>query len=109
MKHAAPVLSLVLVLTLTPLRAHSQARDIPSAAPTHPEGSTSEQRGRALLKQMVEALGGDAWLNRKDMSVHGHSAAFFHGAPTGMNVEYSGARQFPRRRPPRGRAHRLHH
>jgi hypothetical protein len=93
MKPAALTLA-VLLTALAPLHAHSQASEIPSAAPTHPAGSTSEQRGRALLDQMVTALGGEAWLNRKDMSVHGHTAAFFHGAPTGLNVEYSGAHQF---------------
>ncbi len=94
MKPAALTLA-VLLTALAPLRAHSQASEIPSAAPTHPSGSTAEQRGRALLDQMVTALGGEAWLNRKDMSVHGHTASFFHGAPTGFNVEFSAAHQFP--------------
>jgi hypothetical protein len=44
---------------------------------------------------MVTALGGDAWLHRKDMTVKGRTAAFFRGAPTGFVVEYSGNRQFP--------------
>jgi hypothetical protein len=90
----APLL-LTLALTLTPLHAHAQARDIPSAAPVHPPGETPEQHGRHLLDEMVTALGGDAWLHRKDMTVKGRTAAFFRGAPTGFVVEYSGNRQFP--------------
>jgi hypothetical protein len=37
---------------------------------------------------MVTALGGDAWLNRRDMTSTGHSSAFFHGAPNGNTVEF---------------------
>jgi hypothetical protein len=90
----APIL-LILTLALSPIGTHPQARDIPSAAPVRPAGETPEQRGRALLDQMVTALGGDAWLHRKDMTVKGRTAAFFRGAPTGFVVEYSGNRQFP--------------
>jgi hypothetical protein len=92
MKHAA---LLALALFITPLYAHAQARDIPSAAPAPIPGETPEQRGRHLLDQMVAALGGDAWLHRKDMTVKGRTAAFFRGAPTGFVVEFSGNRQFP--------------
>src|ERR1700722_2464200 len=90
----APLL-LTLALALTPLYAHAQASEIPSAVPVHTPGETTEQRGRILLDQMVTALGGDAWLHRKDMTVKGRTAAFFRGAPTGFVVEYSGNRQFP--------------
>src|ERR1700733_14198814 len=90
----APLI-LALALAITPLCTHAQARDIPSAAPVPTPGQTQEQRGRILLDQMVTALGGDAWLHRKDMTVKGRTAAFFRGAPTGFVVEYSGNRQFP--------------
>jgi hypothetical protein len=91
MKHAL----LALALAVTPLCTQAQARDMPSAAPVPTPGQTAEQRGRILLDQMVAALGGDAWLHRKDMTVKGRTAAFFRGAPTGFVVEYSGNRQFP--------------
>jgi hypothetical protein len=88
-------LALAVLLPLTPRPAHSQASEIPTAQAPHLDTETSDKRGRALLAQMVEALGGDAWLNRRDMTVRGRTAAFFHGAPTGQVVEYSGQRQFP--------------
>lgn len=91
MKLAALVLTLSLA---APIYAHAQASDLPSAAPALPSGQTQEQRGRILLDQMVAALGGDAWLHRKDMTVRGRSAAFFRGAPNGNNVEFSSNRQF---------------
>jgi hypothetical protein len=56
---------------------------------------TQEQRGKKLLDQMVEALGGEAWFNRKDMQVWGRTAAFFQNAPNGMVIEYTGWRRFP--------------
>ncbi|CAN5583617.1 hypothetical protein BH10ACI4_BH10ACI4_08710 [soil metagenome] len=92
MKPAALLLTLALA---APLYAHGQASEIPSAQQALPPGQTQEQRGRILLDQMVEALGGDAWLHRKDMTVRGRTAAFFRGAPNGYVVEYSGNRQFP--------------
>jgi hypothetical protein len=91
MKFAALFLTLMLA---APIYARAQASDLPSAAPTLPSGQTQEQRGRILLDQMIAALGGDAWLHRKDMTVRGRSAAFFRGAPNGSNVEYSSDRQF---------------
>jgi hypothetical protein len=81
------------LLTATPsLRA--QARDIPSAAPPKVAGETQDERGRKLLDQMLEALGGDAWLNRKNVKELGHLARFFRGAPTGIVVDFTATRQF---------------
>src|SRR5271170_7574197 len=73
---------------------HAQARDIPSAQPTQPAGETADQRGRKLLDQMLEALGGDAWLNRRNVHEIGHLARFFHGTPTGIVVDFTTIRQF---------------
>jgi hypothetical protein len=87
MKSVVAVLGLA--LTLAPLRAHAQASSIPSAEAPPPAGETSDQRGRKLLTMMVEDLGGDAWLNRKNIIESGRSAAFFHGAPNGNNVEFT--------------------
>jgi hypothetical protein len=56
---------------------------------------TQEQRGRKLLDEMVTALGGQAWLDRKDMQVWGRTAAFFQGQPNLNVIEYTGWRQFP--------------
>jgi hypothetical protein len=71
-----------------------QARDIPSAAPVQPAGQNADQRGRKLLDQMLEALGGDAWLNRHNVRELGHVARFFRGAPTGIVIDYNAIHQF---------------
>lgn len=89
MKLSVSLLSLVLLLTLASHRAQAQASEIPSAAAPAPAGETTDQRGRKLLAQMVEALGGDAWLNRKDIVESGRISSFFHGAPNGNNVEFT--------------------
>jgi hypothetical protein len=72
----------------------AQARDIPSAAPKQATGETADQRGRKLLDQMLEALGGDAWLNRKNVKELGHLARFFRGTPTGIVVDFTATHQF---------------
>jgi hypothetical protein len=73
----------------------SQANDIPSAAPVMPAGQTPEQHGRKLLDEMVEALGGDAWLHRRNMRELGHVGRFFRGTPTGIVIDFTSTRQFP--------------
>src|SRR5258708_19648807 len=93
MKQIALSIALGLLLTSTrPLTA--QARDIPSAGRTHPADQTQEQRGRKLLDQMLEALGGDAWLNRRNLRVVGHLGRFFQGAPNGIVIDFTATHQF---------------
>ncbi len=89
------VLSIAVGLLITTARPLiGQARDIPSAAPTQPAGENADQRGRKLLDQMLEALGGDAWFNRRNVRVLGHTARFFRGAPTGIIVDFNAIHQF---------------
>lgn len=81
-------------------RLHAQASDIPSAQTaaqndSQTQGVEQDKRGRKLLEQMVTALGGEAWLNRKTMLLHGNTAAFFHGAPTLSTVPFWDYKQFP--------------
>jgi hypothetical protein len=78
-----------------PLALHAQASSIPSAAPIQTAGKSQEERGRLLLDQMVTALGGEQWLNRRTMYEEGHTASFFRGAPTGSVVDFWSFRQFP--------------
>jgi hypothetical protein len=93
MKQLALCIALGLLTTATrPLVG--QARDIPSAGLTHPAGETQDQRGRKLLDQMLEALGGDAWLHRRNVSEVGHLARFFRGTPTGIVIDFNTIHQF---------------
>jgi hypothetical protein len=94
MKQVVLCLAMVGLLTASTCPLVGQARDIPSAGPAQVSGETQEQRGRKLLDQMLEALGGDAWLNRRNVRELGHLARFFRGAPTGIVVDFTTTRQF---------------
>jgi hypothetical protein len=70
------------------------AGDLKSAAPETVPGETPEQHGRRLLDLMVQALGGDAWLNKKTSYSEGQVAAFFRGQPTGSVVRFVQFKRF---------------
>jgi len=58
---------------------------VPPAGQTQQTYDTEEvkntKQARAALEAMVQALGGDAWLNMKNQVREGHIAAFYHGNP----------------------------
>ena len=68
-----------------PLGLRAQATDNAGAASASAMGSSpadkNAAKARAALDAMVKALGGDAWLNMKNMERQGHIAAFYHGNP----------------------------
>ena len=70
------------------------AGDLKSAAPDTVPGETQEQHGKRLLDEMVKALGGDAWLNKKTSYSEGQVAAFFRGTPTGSVVRFVQYKKF---------------
>jgi hypothetical protein len=75
---------LALTLTLATATTHAQsARDLERATPAARTGETQEQHGKRLLDEMVTALGGNAWLNKKTASIEGQTAPFFQGQPSG--------------------------
>jgi hypothetical protein len=88
------VLCITIGLLITARPLAGQARDIPSASPPQASGQTQEQRGRKLLDEMLEALGGDAWLRRHNLVQDGHIARFFRGAPTGIVIDFHVTHQF---------------
>ncbi|MEO8736645.1 MAG: hypothetical protein ABI380_08920 [Edaphobacter sp.] len=73
----------------------AQSASTQGVAPVQPAAQSQEQGGRQLLDEMVTALGGPAWLNRKDVQFHGRIASFFRGQPNGTVVEFDAWRQFP--------------
>jgi hypothetical protein len=70
---------LAMVVMTTAAAAHAQASDVPSA--NAGPSVTGNDRGRKLIDLMVQALGGDAWVHRKDWTIEGRSASFYKGAP----------------------------
>jgi hypothetical protein len=53
------------------------------------------QQARDALNAMVQALGGQAWLNLKNMERHGHTATFFQGNPNPATTDYFSFHQWP--------------
>ena len=86
--------ALLAATLLSPQLALAQASDLPSAAPPQAAG-TSDQRGRAMLDQMIAALGGDAWLKRTTMQSEGRTSSFFHGEPNPYVSEWHDLVRFP--------------
>jgi hypothetical protein len=95
MKRVLLLAAIALALSFSAQSLFSQAHEIPSAAPVKPAGQTQEERGRQLLDQMVTALGGQAWLDRKDVQEQGQRAAFFRGQPNGTVIQFKLSRRFP--------------
>jgi hypothetical protein len=56
-------------------------------AQTADEAKNAEQ-ARVALDAMVQALGGQAWLDLKSQMRQGHVAAFFQGKPSGGTTKY---------------------
>jgi hypothetical protein len=72
--------ALGLIMLATPLTMQPQA--------TEDAGQKNAKQARVTLDAMVQALGGEAWLNMKNQMREGRVAAFFHGKPSGGTTEY---------------------
>jgi hypothetical protein len=86
----------LMLLPGVPAQIHAQqsAQEMKNAAPDHHKGETEEQKGKRLLDEMIKALGGDAWMNKRTMYREGQTAAFFRGEPTGSVVRFVEYRRF---------------
>ncbi|HEY3706448.1 MAG TPA: hypothetical protein VGL22_15400 [Terracidiphilus sp.] len=51
------------------------------------DAAKNAQQARAKLDAMLQALGGDAWLNIKNRYQHAHAAGFYHGTPDPGTLE----------------------
>ena len=78
---------LALALLAFPLATQTQSSD--------DIGAKNAKQARAVLDAMVQALGGEAWLNMKNMERQGQVAAFFHGRPDLGTTEYFEFHQWP--------------
>jgi hypothetical protein len=83
--------SLVLGLFLLAAPATPQTR-----TPEDPAAANARQ-AHAALDAMVQALGGQRWLDIQNQARHGHVAAFFHGNPDPGTTEYWDFHQWPDR------------
>ncbi|MGD0735926.1 MAG: hypothetical protein ABR976_12305 [Terracidiphilus sp.] len=79
--------ALAVMMLALPLRFQAQTAE--------DEGAKNAKQARAVLDAMVQALGGDAWLNMKNQEREGRIGAFFHGRPSGGTTEYFEFHQWP--------------
>jgi len=80
-------LAAIALIATVPLVASAQSQDALAKA--------NEQKARAALAAMVQALGGDAWLNIKDVTLEGRTSGFYQGTPTGEITDFWDFRRFP--------------
>ena len=78
---------LALVMCVWPHATQNQTTDEASVK--------NAKQARAALDAMVQALGGQAWLNMKNVERQGQIAAFFHGTPDAGTTEYFEFHQWP--------------
>ena len=74
-------------LAIVLLLATAAFAQAPKATPSTPPDPNA-QKARKLLQQGIQALGGQAWLNAKDMEQEGRSYGYQHGSPSGMGVQF---------------------
>ncbi|HTW78911.1 MAG TPA: hypothetical protein VME23_05115 [Terracidiphilus sp.] len=68
-----------LAMAAWPAAMGAQASDATQQA--NNEAAKNAQQARAALDSMVQAMGGQAWLDMKNKEIEGHVAAFYHGNP----------------------------
>ena len=69
----------------------AQSAAAPAAWPTAHFASTKDpsvQKASQVLTAMIKALGGDAYLNVRDMKSEGRAYSFYHGQPSGQGLEF---------------------
>jgi len=85
-------MKLLIGILLVGLGAFGQAAEPAQSAPQSAPATTSTQaapqdenarKARALIDQMIQALGGQAWLNVSDMREQGRTWSIYHDQPTG--------------------------
>src|ERR1700739_4281152 len=75
--------AMCVLLLANPLWAHSNTHD------------ANAKRARAALDAMVQALGGDRWLNLENSYVEGRTSGFYQGKPTGAIGDFYSYHVFP--------------
>jgi hypothetical protein len=81
------LLAILLLACLAPAQTNPPAA--PPAAPSAesiPADQENVRKARALLDQMIQALGGQAYLKIQDISQEGRTYSFYHGRPNSYGI-----------------------
>jgi hypothetical protein len=73
---------------------------VPQATPTQmqtgdQDAAKNAAQARAALDAMVQALGGELWINISNVEQHGHTSTFYQGNPNPATTEYFNFHQWP--------------
>jgi len=85
----------VLLFLLLTAGAFSQATP-PAPKPIAPESDNS-RKARVLLQQMIEALGGQAYLNIRNIEQEGRTYSYYNGKPNSLGTPFWRFYKFPDR------------
>jgi hypothetical protein len=66
-----------------------------SPAQSIPTDQANAQKAKAVLDQVIQALGGEAYLNISDMKFEGRGYSFHHGQPNSLGTVFWRFRKFP--------------
>jgi hypothetical protein len=88
---------LVILTCVASALAQAKPADASASSAIHSGSSTQAipDKGKVLIDQMIQALGGDAYLNIQDVSQQGRTYSFFHGQPTSTGVPFWRFTKFP--------------
>src|SRR5207302_2990730 len=65
------------------------------SAPALPVDLENARKAKALLDQAIQALGGQAYLNVRDLQLTGRTYSFHHGRPTSNGIQFWRFIQYP--------------
>ena len=86
---------LLFSLAFPALPAIAQQPSAPSASPSQASADPGTQKAKQILDRMIQALGGQAWLDIKNVSQTGRTYTLFHGQSTGPGVLFWRFTEFP--------------
>jgi len=93
----------ILLLTIAPSAQNHPATNQAAPVSTWPTAQfeataakdPSVKKAKQILDDMIRALGGEAYLNLREMSVEGRNYSFYHGQPSGLGVLFWRFWQWP--------------
>jgi hypothetical protein len=94
------ILSILIIAGLAIAQSSGpQDATAPTSAAQPTAGTQSKdpnaQKAEMLVQQMIQALGGDAYLNIRDVEQEGRTSGFYHGNPSGATSPFWRFYRFP--------------
>src|SRR5581483_3862474 len=91
-----PILFVLLcAATMLAQSAPPQPQSPPAANPSVPVDQANARKAKALLDQMTQALGGQAFLTYKNVEQQGRTYSFHHGEPNSAGTQFWRFYEYP--------------